>query len=188
MWISENIESPALLLIYFSMLTDLLDIFFIYISNVIPFPSFLSKNPPILSPLPLLSNPPTPASWPWHSLTLGHRTFTGPRASVPIDDWLDDPLLHMQLEPWVPPCVFFDWWFSPREIWGYWLVHNIPSMGLQTPSALLVLSPVHSLGSLYFFPWMAVKASTSVFVRHWQSFSGDSYIRLLSASSCWHLQ
>jgi hypothetical protein len=28
----------------------------------------------------------------------------------------------MQLEPWVPPCVFFDWWFIPWELWGYWLV------------------------------------------------------------------
>jgi hypothetical protein len=28
----------------------------------------------------------------------------------------------MQLEPWVPPCLFFGWWFSPREIWVYWLV------------------------------------------------------------------
>jgi hypothetical protein len=41
----------------------------------------------------------------------------------------------MQLEPQVPPCVFFDWWFSPKELWGYWLVHiNVPPMGLQTPS------------------------------------------------------
>jgi hypothetical protein len=31
-------------------------------------------------------------------------------------------------------------------------------------------------------------ASTSVFVRHWQNLSGDSYVRLLSAKSCWHLQ
>ena len=37
-------------------------------------------------PLPLLPNPPTPTSWPWHSPILGHRTFTGPRASPPIDD------------------------------------------------------------------------------------------------------
>jgi hypothetical protein len=29
---------------------------------------------------------------------------------------------------------------------------------------------------------------TSVFVRLWQSFSGDSYIRLLSASTSWHPQ
>jgi hypothetical protein len=30
--------------------------------------------------------------------------------------------------------------------------------------------------------------STSVFVRLCRSFSGDSYIRLLSASTSWHLQ
>jgi hypothetical protein len=24
----------------------------------------------------------------------------------------------MQLVPWVPTCVFFDWWFSPREHCG----------------------------------------------------------------------
>ena len=60
-------------------------------------------------PLPVLTNPLTPASWPWHSPILGHRTFTGPRASPPIDHQRDHPLLHMQLEPQVPPCVFFDW-------------------------------------------------------------------------------
>jgi hypothetical protein len=38
-----------------------LDIYFIYISNIIPFPGFPSENPhPLL--LPLLTNPPTPAS------------------------------------------------------------------------------------------------------------------------------
>jgi hypothetical protein len=66
-------------------LSFLLDIFFIYISNVIPFPGFPSKNP--------LSLPPPPAHQPTHSCFLalefpymGHRTFTGPRASPPIDD------------------------------------------------------------------------------------------------------
>jgi hypothetical protein len=24
----------------------------------------------------------------------------------------------MRLEPWVPPCVLFGWWFSPWELWG----------------------------------------------------------------------
>jgi hypothetical protein len=64
-------------------LNFLLDIFFIYISNVIPFPSYPSKNP--------LSPPPAPQpthshSWSWDSTILGHRTFTGIMASPPIDD------------------------------------------------------------------------------------------------------
>jgi hypothetical protein len=91
----------------------LLDIFFIYILNVNPFPS---------SPYPL---PPPPApqrthshSWPWYSPILRHRTITGPRASPPIDDLLGHLLLHMQLEPQVPSCVFFDWWFNPKKLGG----------------------------------------------------------------------
>ena len=58
-------------------------------------------------------------------------------------------------------------------------------MGLQSPSAPWVF-----LWLLHWGPcapsngWLW--ASTSVFARHWQSFTGDSYIRLLSAGSCWH--
>jgi hypothetical protein len=34
----------------------------------------------------------------------------------------------------VPPCVFFGYWFSLRELWRYWLFHIVvPPMGLQTP-------------------------------------------------------
>jgi hypothetical protein len=51
-------------------------------------------------------------------------------------------------------------------------------MGLQTPSAPSVFSLTPP----------SVCASISVFVRLWQSFSGDSYIRLLSASSSQHSQ
>jgi hypothetical protein len=83
--------------------------YFIYISNVIPFPGFPSENP--LSHhhhRPLLTNPPTSASLSWHSPTLRHQTFSGPRASPPIHAQQGHPLLHMQLEPWVPPCVLFD--------------------------------------------------------------------------------
>jgi hypothetical protein len=53
----------------------------------------------------------------------------------------------MQLEPRVSPCVFFGWWFSPREFWGYWLVHIVvPPMGMQTPSVSWVLFLAPSLG------------------------------------------
>jgi hypothetical protein len=42
---------------------------------------------------------------------------------------------------WVPPCVPFGWWFSPWELWWYWLVHIVvPPMRLQTISAPCVLS------------------------------------------------
>jgi hypothetical protein len=112
---------------------------------------FLVSPPRTPYPLPptLLTNPPTPASWPWHSPILEHRAFIGPRPSPPIDDQLGHPLLHMQLEPWVLPCAFFDWWFSPRELWGYWLAHIVvPPRGLQTPSAPWVLSLASPLGTL----------------------------------------
>jgi hypothetical protein len=113
-----------------------------------PFLNSPLKIPYPLS-LPLLPNPPTPASWPRHSPILWHRAFRGPGDSL-IDDWLGHPLLHVQLEPWVPPSVFFDWWFSPRELWSYWLVHIVvPPRGLQTPSAPWVLSLAPSLGSLF---------------------------------------
>ena len=46
----------------------------------------------------MLPNPPTPASWPWHSPVLGHMIFARERASHPIDGHLGHPLLHMQLE------------------------------------------------------------------------------------------
>jgi hypothetical protein len=115
----------------------LLDILFIYILVLSPFlVSPLKTLYPI--PLPLFTNPPSPTSLSWHSPTLGHRAFSGPCASPPIDVQQGHPLLQMQLEPWVPPCVFFGWWFSPWELWGCWLVHIIvPPMELQAPSAPL---------------------------------------------------
>jgi hypothetical protein len=110
---------------------------------------FLVSSLKIPYTLPLLSNPPTPSFWPWHSPILGHMIFTGPRASSPIDGRLGHPLLHMQLETQVPPCVFFDWWFSPRELWWYWLVHiDVSPLGLQTPSAHVYLQVDFSLSSM----------------------------------------
>ena len=120
-----------------------------------PFLISLQKLPITSSPSPI--NPSTSTSWPWHFSTLGHRAFTGPKASPPIDDRLGHPLLHTQLEPQVPPCVFFGCWFSPWELWGYWLVHiAIPPIRLQTPSAPWVLSLAPSLGTLCSVQWLAV--------------------------------
>jgi hypothetical protein len=69
-------------------------------SETSPYPI---SSPPAHQPThsPLLTNPLTPASWSWHYPILG------PSASPPIDEQQGHPLLHMQLEPRVPPCVLF---------------------------------------------------------------------------------
>jgi hypothetical protein len=93
------------LYVYVIFLFSKKDIFFIYISNVIPFSSFPSEKP--ISPLAFSDPQPTHFhSQSWPSPILAHRTFTGARAFPPIDGQLGHPKLHIQLEPHVPPCVF----------------------------------------------------------------------------------
>jgi hypothetical protein len=95
--------------------------------------------PSLYPPLLLLTNQPTPVFWPRHSPTLGHRTFTGPRASSPTDVQLGNSLLHMQLEPLVLPCVPFGWWFS---LWEFWRV----LVSLYCCSSYRAANPFNSLG------------------------------------------
>jgi hypothetical protein len=149
-----------------------------------PISWFPLQKSPTPSLLLLLTNLPTPTSWSSHFPILWHRTFTGPWAYPPTVDRLGLPLLHMQLEPWVPTCVFFDWWFSTRELWGYWLVHIVvPPMGLQTPSAPWVLSLAPSLGTLWSIQWMAVSIHFCICQALAEPLT-DSFIRILSSSSC----
>jgi len=86
--------------------------------NVIPFPGFPSRTPLSHAPLLLwgcsLIYPLLPTLLPWHFLTLGYSTLTGPRAFPPID--VQHPLLCMRMEPGVHPCVLLRWWFSPWEL------------------------------------------------------------------------
>ena len=118
----------------------------------------------IPSSLPLLlwgcscTHPPIPSfTHPQHSPMLGHWTFPGSRASSPIDAHQGHPLLHMLLEPWVPPCVLLGWWFSPWELLGgFWFVDIVLPMGLQTPSAPSVLSLTPPLGMSCSVQWLAV--------------------------------
>jgi hypothetical protein len=62
---------------------------------------------PLTHPLPL-PHPGIPLHW-----GIEPSQDQGP---LPIDVQQGYPLLHMQLEPWVPPCVPFGWWFSPWEL------------------------------------------------------------------------
>jgi hypothetical protein len=132
------------------LLKILLDIFFIYISNVIPFPPY---------PLPTL-----PVHQPTHSCflaldspTLGHRAFTEPRASLPNDDQQGHPLLHMQLEHGSHHVYSLVGDLVPGSSGeGYYLVHMVvPPMGLQTPSAPWVLSLAPPSGTLCSVQWLA---------------------------------
>jgi hypothetical protein len=124
------------------------DILFIYISHLIPFLGFPTANP--------LSHVPSPCFYegspypPWHSPTLGHLVFTGPRTSLlPLMQTVTSSATYatgaMGL---VLPCVLFDWWSSPWELCEVWLIDIVVlPMGLQTPSAPSVLSLTPPLGS-----------------------------------------
>ena len=141
-----------------SHITFLFDIFFIYISNVIPFSSFPpSWKHPITSsyPVPIWgcssTDPPTHTSPPLIPLYWGiYLAFIGPRTSTSIDACQGHPLLHIQLES----CVLLYWWVIPLEFWGIWLVDIIGlSMGLQTLSTLSILFLTPLLGTLCSVQW-----------------------------------
>ena len=127
-----------------------------------PFPVSPLETPYLILPLPtsmrMVPHRLTPATPPWHSSTLGHQAFREQRASPPIVMWQGQPLLHMWLEPWVPPWIHFGWWFSPWKIWGEWgLVgwYYCSSYGLQTPSAPSVFSLTPPLGTQCSVQWLA---------------------------------
>jgi hypothetical protein len=145
---------------------------------------------PLKIPYPLTPAPQPNTSWflARQSPIFWYRTFTGPGASTPIDDQLGHPHLHMQLEPWV------SLWFS--------LIHYlVPGISGVTDYFILLflLGGCKPFQLLRYFLWLLhgglcalsngwLRALTSILVRHWQSLSGDNYIRLLSSSSCWHLK
>ena len=136
------------LLLYF-----LLDIFFIYISNVIPFSCFPSKNSLSHSP------PPFPCL-PTHTLPLPCPGISLHWGIEPSQD--QGPLLSLMshrpssatyVAGAMGPSMCTLRLVVPWELWGYWLIHIVvPPLGLQTPSAPLVLSlapPLETLCSVH---------------------------------------
>jgi hypothetical protein len=64
----------------------------------------------------------------------------------PVDVWQGHPPLHMQLDPMVPPYVFFGWWFSLQELCGLWFIDIVvlpvdykPLQLLQSLFCLIIL-------------------------------------------------
>ena len=62
-------KGPVIQFYFYLLYVFLLDIFSIYISNVIPFPNFPSGISPIFSPFPLVPNPLTPSPGPGNPYT-----------------------------------------------------------------------------------------------------------------------
>jgi hypothetical protein len=95
--------------------------YFLYISNVIPFPCLPPELPtPPLSPasMRVFPHPPTnPASPPLSSPTLGHCAFMGPRSLLPL---MPSKAILCYICGWSHGSLL-DWWFSPWEFWaGGW--------------------------------------------------------------------
>ena len=93
----------------------LLDIFFIYISNVIPFPSFPSKNTLFLPPFPCSRTHPLPLP---RTVCPLYRGLEQHRTKGLFSHWWPTRSSSAAYA-WVGPlCIFFDWLFSPRELRG----------------------------------------------------------------------
>lgn len=94
-----------------------------------------------------------------------------PSASPPFNVRQGHPLLHMQLESWVPPYVFVVWLFS--LLW------------VANPFSFFSPSLTLPLGSLYSVQFWRLTASIHIciFVKLWRSISGDIHIRVLSANT-----
>lgn len=122
----------------------------------------------------------------WHFLTPEQWTPSGPKTSHPS-------LPHMWPATWVPPCVFFAWWSTSRELWGWgwWSLacwHSYSIHGAAKPPQLLqcLLQLLHH-GTPNSVQWLAVSIyPTSVSVRLWHSLSGDSHFKLTSANTSQH--
>ena len=125
----------------------LLDIFFIYISNVIPFPGLLTEKPLFHSSIPCSPTHPLPLPCPVIPLHWGIE---------PSQD--QGPLLPLMSNKVI---LYFMCGWSHCSLQVYALVHGlvpgksgstvhivIPPMGLQTTSASLVLSLTPPLGNL----------------------------------------
>ena len=118
-----------------------MDIFFIYISNVLPFPGSPFRNTLSHPSSPCLyEGAPTPTH-PIPSSDLGIllncdiKKTSGPRTSPPTDAQQDHPQPHIWPAPRVRPCVFFGWGSSLRCL--FYLVDFSPEFDYFLPSTPL---------------------------------------------------
>jgi hypothetical protein len=115
----------------------ILDIFFIYILNVFPFPGLPFRNslchPPSTCLYRVLLHPPTPAT---PGIPLYWDKY--PQAQGPLLPLTSNQGILCHICSWsheFPPRVLFGWWPSPRKCQVVWSIDTVATtMGLQTPS------------------------------------------------------
>jgi hypothetical protein len=168
---SHNSSSLKLMvhILFYFFKQILLDMFFIYISNAIPKVPY--TPPPCPAPQP--THPPTPASWPWHSPVLRHIIFARQRASPSSDGRLGHLLLHMQLETRALEVLSSSYCCS-----SYRVADPFSSLGTFSSSfnGVPAYHPIDDCEDpLLYLPGTG-RASQ------------ESFIRVMSAKSCWHMQ
>ena len=130
---------------------------------------------PLYTTPAVLPDPPTPASWLWHSPVLGHVIFVRPRASPPINGQLGHPLLHMQLETQLWEVLVSSYCSS-----SYRVADPFSSLGTFSSSFIRgsVFYPIDDYEHpLLYLPGTGIASPGRAI-----------YIRVLSAKSFWHMQ
>jgi hypothetical protein len=178
--------------LFFFLKNFLLDIFFNFISfnYMLPLSWFPLQKTPITFSSPCFCDgvpPPTHPlllpcpDVPWH---WGIKPSQDQEPLVPTDVQQGHALLHMQLEPSIPRCLLFGRWFNPWELWGGlvgW--YCCSSYGIANPFSSFSSFSNSSIGDPVLSPMVGWKHHP-----RYLSGSGRVYIRLLSASTCWHPQ
>ena len=127
---------------------------------------------------------PTPVFPAWHSSTLVH----GIHVQRPFLTLMSNKPILCHICPMGPSISTLVGSPGPRSYIGSGLLTLLlPPWGCKPPQLLQSLFQLFQPGPhTQYNGWL--QASSSVFVRLWQSLSGDSHIRLLSESTSWHPQ
>jgi hypothetical protein len=182
-------QLKAEVLSFFLFLFLLWEIFFIYISNVIPFPGSPFLVSPIPSSLPLLlwgcssTHSPTPTSllsFPLHWDI--YCTFIRTKTSPPL---MHDKAILCYICSWGHLYSFIDGLVSWNSGGSDWLILLFFLWGCKSLQLLQsFLQFLHWRPHVQSNGWL--QASASVFVSLWHGLSGDSHIRLFWACTFWH--
>jgi hypothetical protein len=147
--------------LFFISLNFILDILFIYISNVIPLPGFSSENSLSL-PHPCFYEDAPPPTYlllpPLPSIPL-HWGIEPPQAQGPLLLLMPDKAILCYICSWSHESLHvysLVWWFSPWKYCGSGCLILLFFLGLQTSLAPSVLSPTPPLRTPCSVQWLTV--------------------------------